>query len=47
MYISHFQKIDTYDWFGGPGSHIIVELSYDAIYTWTAWRKNKRKEKIN
>ncbi len=27
LYTSQFRKIDTYDWFCGPGSHIIISSS--------------------
>jgi len=27
MFTSQFQKIDTRDWFCGPGSHIILKLN--------------------
>ncbi len=29
MYKSQFRKIDPYDWFCGPGSHIVDYLIFD------------------
>ncbi len=35
VYISIFLKIDTYDWFCGPGSHLVTKLT-----KYKKWIKN-------